>query len=80
MHRVHHHEAAREQQLMLDLDEIARQGAQKMLAQALQAEVDALTSRPRPSRARRAHGHALVVRNGYHNTRQVVCGALGPSR
>jgi hypothetical protein len=43
MHRVHQDEAAREQQLSLDLDEIARQGAQRMLAQALHAEVDALT-------------------------------------
>jgi hypothetical protein len=40
MQRVHHHELPREQ-LSLDLDEIARQGAQKMLAQALQVEVDA---------------------------------------
>ena len=30
MHRVHHDELAREQ-LSLDLDEIARQGAQKIL-------------------------------------------------
>jgi putative transposase len=73
MHRVHHHEAAREQQLMLDLDEIARQGAQKMLAQALQAEVDAYLKAAQAERDE--HGHALVVRNGYHNTRQVVCGA-----
>ena len=34
MHRVHQDEKAR-QELMLDLDEIARQGAKKMLAQAL---------------------------------------------
>jgi hypothetical protein len=40
MRRVHHDEAAGEQ-LALDLDEIARQGAKKMLAQALEAEVDA---------------------------------------
>ena len=38
---VHQDELAREQELVLDLDEIARQGARKMLAQALQAEVDA---------------------------------------
>jgi hypothetical protein len=40
MQRVHQDEAARGE-LMLNLDEIARQGACKMLAQALQAEVDA---------------------------------------
>ncbi len=71
MHRVHHHEAAREQ-LSLGLDEIARQGAQKMLAQALQAEVDAYLKAAQGERDE--HGHALVVRNGYHNERQVLCG------
>jgi len=45
MHRVHHDELAREQ-LSLGLDEIARRGARQLLAQALQAEVDALTSKP----------------------------------
>ena len=40
MFRVHQDEAQREE-LMLDLDEIARQGARKMLAQALEAEVEA---------------------------------------
>jgi hypothetical protein len=38
MYRVHQDEKACEE-LMLDLDEIARQGARKMLAQALEAEV-----------------------------------------
>jgi hypothetical protein len=40
MFRVHQDEAQREE-LMLDLDEIARQGARKMLAQTLEAEVEA---------------------------------------
>ena len=40
MHRVHQKEEDREQHL-LDLDEIARQGARRMLAEALQAEVKA---------------------------------------
>ena len=40
MHRIHHDETTREQ-LALDLDEIARQGAKKMLARALEAEVQA---------------------------------------
>ena len=73
MHSVHHHEAARSEQLSLDLDEIARQGAQQMLAQALQAEVQAYLKAAEGERDE--HGHALVVRNGYHNERQVLCGA-----
>ncbi len=73
MQRVHHHEPAREQELSLDLDEIARQGAQRMLANALQTEVDAYLKAAEAERDE--HGHALVVRNGYHNARQVLCGA-----
>jgi putative transposase len=71
MQRVHHDEAAREE-LMLNLDEIARQGARKMLAQALQAEVDAYLKAAQTERDER--GHALVLRNGYARSRQVVCG------
>jgi putative transposase len=73
MHRVHHEEANHEQ-LSLDLDEIARQGAQTMLAQALQAEVDAYLKAAQGERDERT-GHALVVRNGYHKERWVLCGA-----
>ena len=40
MQRVHQHQRGREQQ-SLDLDEIARQGARRMLAEALEAEVEA---------------------------------------
>lgn len=58
---------------MLDLDEIARQGAQKMLAQALQIEVEAYLKAAQGERDE--HGYALVVRNGYHNERQVLCRA-----
>lgn len=72
MHRVHHDEAKGEQ-LSLDLDEIARQGAKKMLAHALQAEV--YTYLKAAEGERNECGHALVVRNGYHNERQVLCGA-----
>jgi transposase-like protein len=73
MQRVHHHEPAREQELSLDLDEIARAGAQRMLAQALQAEVDAYLKAAEGERDE--DGHALTVRNGYHNARRVLCGA-----
>src|SRR5215218_592947 len=72
MQRVHQDEAAREE-LMLNLDEIARQGACKMLAQALQAEVDAYLKAAETERDE--GGHALVVKNGYARSRQVVCGA-----
>jgi putative transposase len=44
-----------------------------MLAQALQAEVDANLKAAEGERDE--HGHALTVRNGYHNARQVLCGA-----
>jgi putative transposase len=73
MQRVHHDQRAREQELSLDLDEIVRQGARKMLAQALEAEVDAYLKAAEAERDE--HGHALVVRNGYRNARQVLCGA-----
>jgi transposase-like protein len=44
-----------------------------MLAQALEAEVDAYLKAAEAERDE--HGHALVVRNGYRNARQVLCGA-----
>jgi putative transposase len=72
MQRVHQ-EVLVHEQLLLDLDEIARQGARKMLAHALQAELDAYL---KPAEGERDEcGHALVLRNGYHNAPQVVCGA-----
>jgi putative transposase len=58
---------------LLDLDEIARQGARRMLAQALEAEVDAYVEAARDQRDER--GHALVVRNGYAREREVLLGA-----
>ena len=73
MLRVHQDEAAREEQFVLDLDEIARRGARKMLAQALEAEVEAYLEAARDERDE--HGRALVVRNGHARSREVVCGA-----
>ncbi len=75
MLRVHQDEATHEQ-LLLDLDEIARQGAKKMLAQALQAEVQAYLQAAEGERDER--GRALVVRNGYARNRQRSC--AGPAR
>ena len=57
------------------IDELVRQGAQRMLAEAVQAEVDAYLARFREEVD--GHGHRLVVRNGYHQPREVTTTA-GP--
>jgi putative transposase len=61
------------EQFMLDLDEIAREGARRMLAEALEAEVEAYVEAARGERDER--GHALVVRNGHAEKRKVLLGA-----
>lgn len=61
------------QALTLNLDNIVRQGALKMLGEALQHEVAEYIERHRE--ARDADGRALVVRNGKAKTRSVVVGA-----
>jgi len=61
------------QEFALALDEICRRGAERMLAVALEAEVDAYLERHREARDDR--GHALVVRNGSARERTVVAGA-----
>ena len=58
---------------MLGLDENTRQGAKKMLAQALQAEVEAYLRAAEGERDERER--ALVVKNGYAMSRQIACGA-----
>ena len=55
------------------IDEIVREGARRMLAEALRAEVDAYIARF--VHERDEHGHRLVVRNGYHQPREVLTGA-----
>jgi putative transposase len=72
MHRVHQDEKLREE-LMPDLDEIARQGARRMLAETLEAEVEFYIEAARGERDER--GHALVVRNGYAREREILLGA-----
>ncbi len=67
MHSIHHDETTREQELVLDLDEIARRGAKAMLAQALEAEVQAYLKAAQAERDE--EGRALVVRNGYARSR-----------
>jgi len=72
MERIHQPEGEREG-LMLDLDEIARAGARRMLAEALEAEVQDYLDAARGERDEQ--DRALVVRNGYANGREVLLGA-----
>ena len=60
-------------ELALGLDELARQGAQRMIAAALDEEVEAYLGRHRGERDER--GHALVVRNGRARGRKVTVGS-----
>jgi Transposase, Mutator family len=55
------------------IDEILREGARRMLAEALRAEVDAYCARFVDERDE--HGRRLVVRNGYHEPREVTTAA-----
>jgi integrase len=55
------------------LDEIAREGARRMLVAALETEVAAYLEAHRDERD--GDGHALVVRNGKGRTRKVTVGA-----
>jgi putative transposase len=71
---VHDAEASHENAACASLlDEIVRDGARAMLAAALQAEVAAYIE----SHAGEvdAEGHRLVVRNGYHQAREVTTAA-----
>ncbi|MBA3388726.1 MAG: IS256 family transposase [Rubrobacter sp.] len=72
MHRLHQNEESREE-LTLDLDEIARAGARRMLAEALEAEVEDYIEAARGQQDEQRH--ALVVRNGHARERQILCGA-----
>jgi putative transposase len=63
-------------ELRLDLDELAREGARRMLAAALEAEVDAYLAANAADRDE--GGRRLVVRNGHARQREVatVAGAI----
>jgi transposase-like protein len=65
-------EAIRDE-IHLSLDELARRGAQRMLALALQAEADEYVRRHMGERDE--NGHTLVVRNGRSRERTIQCGA-----
>jgi putative transposase len=60
-------------ELALSLDDLAREGAQRMLASAMAAEVAAYLERYKGERDE--HGHALVVRNGKARPRKVTIGS-----
>jgi transposase-like protein len=64
------HEAGKDGSL---IDEIVREGARRMLAEALAAEVDAYIAQF--TAARDGNGQRLVVRNGYHRPREVLTSA-----
>jgi transposase-like protein len=55
------------------IDEIVREGARRMLAEALQAEVDAYVAAHAAERGE--DGRRLVVRNGYREPREVLTSA-----
>src|SRR5580700_10541636 len=55
------------------IDEIVREGARRMLAEALQAEVDAYIAAFAGERDE--DGRRLVVRNGSHQSRDVLTSA-----
>ena len=55
------------------IDEIVREGARRMLAGALQSEVDAYIAAHAAERGE--NGHRLVVRNGSHQPREVLTSA-----
>ena len=60
-------------EVVLSLDELAREGAQRMIAEALQLEAEMYAQKLR--HLRDANGHALVVRNGKARPRKVRLGA-----
>ncbi len=66
------HEAGKDGPSSL-IDEIVREGARRMLAEALQSEVDSYIAAHAAERGE--NGHRLVVRNGSHQPREVLTSA-----
>src|ERR671913_2049971 len=64
---------AAQAELRLDMDELFREGARRMLAAALEAEVDAYIAGF--AELTDEHGHRLVRRNGHAPARQLATGA-----
>ena len=70
---VEDHPVGEDQAVPMDLDELAREGARRMLMSALEEEVAAYIDRHQAERD--AEGHRQVVRNGKAAPRKVTCGA-----
>jgi transposase-like protein len=70
-----HVETSADAELSITLDELVAEGARRMLAAALEAEVDAYVASLTDERD--DQGHRLVVRNGHAIARSLVTGA-GP--
>jgi hypothetical protein len=68
-------DAQAQDELRLDLDELVREGARRMLAAALEVEVDAYLAAHAAERD--ARGQRLVVRNGHARQREVLTAAGG---
>ena len=66
-------DARAQDELRVDLDELVGEGARRMLAAALEAEVDAYLAAHAAERDRR--GRRLVVRNGHARQREVTTAA-----
>jgi putative transposase len=66
-------DAQAQDELRLDLDQLVREGARRMLAAALEAEVDAYLAAHQAERDER--GRRLVVRNGHARQRAVTTAA-----
>jgi transposase-like protein len=66
-------DAQAQDELRLDLDELVREGARRMLAAALEAEVDAYLAAHAAERDE--GGRRLVVRNGHARQRQILTAA-----
>jgi putative transposase len=66
-------DAQAQDELRLDLDQLVREGARRMLAAALEAEVDAYLAAHAAERDE--SGRRLVVRNGHARQRQVTTAA-----
>jgi putative transposase len=63
-------------ELHTGLDELAREGARRMLAAALEAEVDQYLAASAAERDERdEHGRRLVVRNGHARLREILTAA-----
>jgi putative transposase len=63
---------AAQAELRLELDELFREGARRMLAVALEAEVEAYIAAH--AELTDEHGHRLVVRNGHAPARSIATG------